>query len=147
MTKVLVDISLIEEAINQLPDTLGNSTFSLRHKLRRAIEDSKEISSVEQQVELLKQWQDAITAVDAEVDKVMEVLRIDPECPLFESIWKLQDVYTQYLSDKLGLGDWIYWYQYDNEMGKKGHEAGVVGNLRSIKSFEDLIWVAKLEAK
>lgn len=147
MTKILIEKDLLNEAINALPDTLGTSQFVLRTKLRNAIACPESQYPVEHQVAMLLAWKDVVTTIDAEAEKLLDLLDASPESPLFEAIWKIQDAYTSAVSEKLGLDDWLYWYQYDNDMGKKAHEAGVEGDMRPIKTFEDLIWVANLSTE
>ena len=37
------------------------------------------------------------------------------------------------------------WFIYENECGEKGHEAGFEGNMRSIKTAEDYLWLVEVD--
>lgn len=92
----------------------------------------------------LEKWKKVVEELDTEVNKLIDVLHVDPESPLLSAIWKMQDAYTHAVADKLELGDWLSWYHFDNDMGKKAYDAGTKEEMRKIKSFEDLIWAASL---
>lgn len=40
---------------------------------------------------------------------------------------------------------WIMWYILENEYGAKGYDAGNKGNMKPIKTTEDLLWVMYAE--
>lgn len=40
---------------------------------------------------------------------------------------------------------WIMWYILENNYGAKGYDAGYKGNMKPIKTIEDLLWVMYAE--
>lgn len=94
---------------------------------------------------ILTRWQMAIEEADAHFDPVVAMLRLDPENRVCQAVWRTQEVLTATTSDLVGDGeDWLHWYWLDNEMGRKGLEAGPKAEKRAIRSLEDLIWVMEV---
>lgn len=78
--------------------------------------------SREDTIVLLREWQKHHTAVEKMMDGIKATIGLDPNGPLFDTVWKLFDAYTNTLSVELGdLGGWLQWYQMENDMGANGH--------------------------
>ena len=97
------------------------------------------------EIQILQRWQIKMMRVDMEVNKLVATLDINPESSLLQAIWDLQHEYTI----EVGLNiprscGWLAWYAEENDYGAKGMEAGVIGDMRPIKTLEDLLWVIKL---
>ena len=98
-------------------------------------------------IAILTRWQKAIEEADAYFDPVVEMLRLDPENRVCQAVWRTQEVLTATTSDLVDdKEDWLHWYWLDNEMGRKGLEAGSKAEKRPIKTIEDLIWVMEAAA-
>ena len=67
--------------------------------------------------------------------------------PFWEVIWDGLCSYQTLLEEVVGdKGEHISWFIYDNDMGRCGLEAGVKGNMKPIKTVDDLIWLITHEA-
>ena len=94
---------------------------------------------------ILTRWQKAIEEADAHFDPVVDMLRLDPENPLCEAVWRTQSALTTTTSDLLDDGkEWLGWYWLENDMGRKGLEEGTEAEKRPIRTLEDLIWVMEV---
>ena len=88
---------------------------------------------------LLRAWQAHHTAVERLMDSTQDSIGLDPNGPLFTTVWALFACYTDALGVELGdMGRWMEWYQYANDMGLRGFEAGYDSNTAPIKTLEDL---------
>lgn len=94
---------------------------------------------------ILTRWQKAIEEADANFDPVVEILGLIPESPLIEAFWCTQSVLTDTTSDLLNDGNgWLVWFWLENDMGRKGLEAGTEAEKRPIRTLDDLIWVMEV---
>jgi len=101
----------------------------------------------DQKLDALKRWATAIEAGEGLLNPVIELLDIRPEGPITTALWTTQDALTKATSDLVGdLSEWLTWFIADNEMGAKAMEAGPVGQLRPIKTLDDLLWVIEVSA-
>ena len=51
-------------------------------------------------------------------------------------------VFGDSLAELVGDGyEWLNWYCFDNDMGKKAYEAGWEGDMRPITQAADLLWL------
>ena len=87
---------------------------------------------------MLKAWQAQHAAIEAVMHDIDRAFGSIPDSPLFNTSWQSFDLYTDTLQKLLGAGDWLTWYQAENDMGERGHGAGYVGSLRKIRTLEDL---------
>ena len=88
---------------------------------------------------LLSDWAKHCAAVEALMAGVESSIGLDPNGPMFDTVWKLFDAYTGTLSVEVGdFCGWLEWYQADNDMGAGKKEAGYDGQLIAIASLEDL---------
>jgi hypothetical protein len=89
-------------------------------------------------VEILQKWETAINESN-EFLKSIDFLDLSPESPLYATIWKLQDVLTEFASARVGDdSEWLDWYRLDNDMGKNEMEAGYKDSLHPVKNLDDL---------
>lgn len=67
------------------------------------------------------------------------------ESEFWESIYSTFDTHLQTVKDVVGdKDDWIEWYLYDNDYGKKEFEAGYDSNLKPVKTIDDLLELIEL---
>jgi hypothetical protein len=87
----------------------------------------------------LAEWQAHHDAVEKLMDGIKASIGLDPAGPLYDTVWGLFGGYTESISAEIGdLGNWLCWFQFENEMGKRGHEAGYDGKTRKVKTLEHL---------
>jgi hypothetical protein len=89
----------------------------------------------------LQVWEQVTKAVDkqlADFEKLFGFV----ESPFTDAIFRMQSEYTDAVAKNVGdASDWLNWYQFDNDMGAKGYEAGFGDDMREIKTLEDLLWL------
>ena len=93
-------------------------------------------------LDLLANWAAHHDKIDKMMDGIKASIGLDPNGPLFDTVWRLFDGYTTALAAQIGDdGDWLPWFYMENSMGSKGHEAGYDGKPRKIKTLADLYWL------
>lgn len=100
----------------------------------------------------LTEWQDRCLAVDIQWSAFAATTGSTIDSPLGNAVWQLLDAYTDAVARLLDLPDSgvpafkhdLNWYAYENDFGHKGHEAGTDGDLRPIRTPEDLAWLIGL---
>lgn len=93
----------------------------------------------------LDEWSMHHAAVERLIDGINYGIGLDPNGPLFATVWALFDAYTDSLAAEIGdLGGWLDWYFAENDMGKRGHEAGYDGKAKKIKNLGSLFWLVEL---
>jgi hypothetical protein len=98
-----------------------------------------------QKIAILTRWQKAIEEADANIDPVVDMLRLDPENPLCQAVWRTQEALTTTTSDLLDDGfEWLGWYWLENDMGRRGHDAGPKDAVRPIRTLDDLVWLLEV---
>lgn len=98
-------------------------------------------SEIEKRIEELVQ-------LKKELDEVYENLytltNLSPESKLVSVMYKPLDKYMillqECINDNVG---WINWFVWDNNCGERGLEAGYTGNMKPIKTVNDLIMLIK----
>ena len=101
----------------------------------------------DQKLAALRRWATAIEAGEGMLNPVIELLDLRPEGPITSALWLTQDALTLATAELVGdKAEWLTWFAADNEMGTKAMEAGPVGQLRPIKTLEDLLWVIEVSA-
>lgn len=101
----------------------------------------------DQKLAALQRWATTIEAGEGMLNPVIELLDLRPEGPITSALWLTQDALTKATADLVGdQAEWLTWFIADNEMGAKAMEAGPVGQLRAIKTLEDLLWVIEVTA-
>lgn len=88
---------------------------------------------------LLGEWVRHHEAIEQMLFRIKTSIGLDPEGPMFETVWKLFDAYTGTLAVEVGdFYGWMEWYQVENDMGAKGSQAGFDGKLSKIETPADL---------
>jgi hypothetical protein len=101
-----------------------------------------------QALNLLETWLDHYNDVDKVFDELNDLIGGMPDSKLQNPVWQMFQGYTGVVSHLIGdRGEWLYWYLYDNEQGKREMEAEVNGKVRKIKTLKDLLRVIKGEVK
>lgn len=74
--------------------------------------------------------------LDAACDSAMKAGAMDPSGPLHDAIWRS----FSGILDRIDVDDWISWYIYENECGKKAMQAKGCGKrgIMPIKTCRDL---------
>lgn len=88
---------------------------------------------------LLKDWRDHHTRAERLMEGVKISIGLDPNGPMFETVWRLFAAYTDTLSVEIGdFCGWLEWFYLENEMGEKCMAAGYDGKVKPIKTLEHL---------
>jgi len=86
-------------------------------------------------------WEQVTKAVDKQFGDFEKLFGF-VESPFTDALFRMQSEYTEAVAKNVGdASDWLNWYQFDNDMGAKGYEAGIEGGTREIKTLEDLLWL------
>ena len=89
----------------------------------------------------LQVWEQVTKAVDKQFGDFEKLFGF-VESPFTDALFRMQSEYTEAVAKNVGDdSDWLNWYQFENAMGAKGYEAGIVGDMREIKTLEDLLWL------
>lgn len=95
----------------------------------------------------IQAWHDAMTRADDAIQPVIDALKLCGEDPITNTVWQLQTdltrAYAALLDDAF---ESLAWYAGENDMGRKGREAGISGTLRPIRTVEDLLWLIEVTA-
>lgn len=90
--------------------------------------------------DLLNEWENTLLEVDSNMDELNKVIGCSPDYPLWESINKMADRYTDLVSEKVGDEDGLLdWYRFDNEYGCKELKAGKGEELKPVTDVEGLL--------
>lgn len=93
----------------------------------------------ENTLSLLSEWKQHHTAVGKLMDGIEEAIGLNPNGPLFDTVWKLFDAYTGTLAVEVEDFDgWLEWFSNENDMGSNGMAAGFDGKTKPIKTLEHL---------
>ena len=88
---------------------------------------------------LLTDWHHHHEAVEKMMDGIKASIGLDPNGPLFYTVWNMFDAYTGALAVEVGdFGGWLDWYYIENDMGKKAMTAGYNENTNPVKTLCDL---------
>ena len=66
---------------------------------------------------------------------------LEVEGNLQNKIWSTVETIISFFDPQ----GWIMWYILENDYGDKGYDAGYKGNMKPIKTIEDLLWVMYCE--
>lgn len=90
--------------------------------------------------DLLNEWENTLLRVEDNMDELNKVLGCSPEYPLWESINKLADRYTDLVSEKVGDdNELLSWYRFDNGYGCNNLKAGKGEDLKPVTDVEGLL--------
>ena len=93
----------------------------------------------ENSMTLLREWLQHHAAVQELMDGIKTSIGLDPNGPIFNTVWRLFEAYTDTLSVELGdFGGWLSWFYLENDMGAKAMHAGYDGKTRPIKTLAHL---------
>ena len=68
-------------------------------------------------------WQEAARELEAQFDKIDEVLPTPPDTSFKSAAWEMFDVYTDALAELVGdTGEWLSWYAWECEFGRNAEE-------------------------
>ena len=96
----------------------------------------------EEKLALLRQWEASYLELDLQMDRLSAVFGSMVHSPFGEAVWGAWGNYTRALAELVGDGyEWLNWYCFDNDMGKKAYEAGWEGDMRPITQAADLLWL------
>lgn len=91
-------------------------------------------------LEYLKLWQKLKGDNDLAYQLLKAATGCEPESPVAGAMFILFDAYTDLLAKLLGdESEWLSWYAWDNQMGKRGMSAGYTGSTKRIKTLKDLL--------
>lgn len=95
-----------------------------------------------QKLAILKRWADAINTGTEHCDKLDEAMGLSPESKTRAAFYDLMEALTKATAELVGdtMGN-LEWHWMDNDMGRKGMRAGRDGDMREIRTLEDLIWL------
>lgn len=96
-----------------------------------------------QKLAALKRWAEAVEAADQHFDAMVDLMGLEPEGPTLTVVYALQGALTNATAELVGdsVGGTVSWYWLDNDMGRKGMRAGRDGDMREIRTLEDLLWL------
>lgn len=98
--------------------------------------------TTEQIASALHAWQHAIEQADQRMQPAIEALSLPPESPVWLAVQDLQTALTVITAAYVGDRDgWLDWFWTENDMGRKGAEAGPTDDMRPIKTLADLRWL------
>ena len=97
-------------------------------------------------MEILTKWAKVITQANDATDK-LNAVGMSPEAPILEALWAATEGLTRAVEMRLGIASpgWLDWYATETDMGSKGLEAGYDGDIRPIRTMEDLAWLVEME--
>ena len=89
----------------------------------------------------LRQWQSAMQAAEQRLDALSELTGINPEAPLFETIYNLMGLATRQVADLTGASlEWLESWWLEHAFGARPMQAGLVGEeLRDMATLEELV--------
>lgn len=94
--------------------------------------------------ERLEEWAKNVQEHDQVLEKYQELLGFTKSL-LINHLFSTFSLYEKAVEELIvgtSVGEWLAWYRYDNDMGKKGYEATLKnGETRKIKNLDDLLWV------
>lgn len=89
----------------------------------------------------LRQWQSAMQAAEQRLDALSELTGINPEAPLFESLYGLMGLATRQAADLTGASlEWLEPWWLEHDFGARPMQAGLHGEpLRTLSTIEELV--------
>ena len=80
-----------------------------------------------------------IAEADRAYDDLARVVGCDPEAPIWTVIGKSNTMLIEQTAKLIGdEGEWLSWYVWENDCGRRGFEAGYDKNMTSIKTAAHL---------
>ena len=80
-------------------------------------------------------------AMDAAWGPFLQGIGNHPDFPAHEESWRTFDAYVAQVSERIGdsQADWLKWFVWENDCGRKCLQAGLVGKQRYICTASDLV--------
>ena len=95
----------------------------------------------QEKIELIQKLQRRLDKADKSMELMYSVFGSNPEGPFQDGIYGLFDMAIDGVAKAIGdEDDWLSWFIYDNEWGKKEYEAGYEPKVK-IKSIEDFVTI------
>lgn len=93
----------------------------------------------QEKIELIQKLEQRLKKADKSMGMMYAVFGRNPEGPFQDGIYGLFDMAIDGVAKAIGdEDDWLTWFIYDNEWGKKEYEAGYKPMVK-IKSIEDFV--------
>lgn len=91
----------------------------------------------------LREWQEAMQAVEGVVSDLMQIVGHDPEAPLHSTVSALQGLATRQMAEIIGASeDWLEAWWLEHNFGERPLQIAIAGEpLREIKNIEELAQV------
>lgn len=97
--------------------------------------------TTQEKIYLIKKLQQKLTKADKSMEMMYSVFGRNPEGPFQDGIYGLFDMAIDGVAKAIGdEDDWLSWFIYENDWGKKGYEAGYEPMVK-IKSIEDFVTI------
>jgi hypothetical protein len=94
----------------------------------------------------LEQWVKVCVKIDARVNEWTKMLGLDIDSPLIQTLFEFETEYTSVCSQIVGdKSEWLNWYAFENDYGKKELEAGIPGEMKRIVTLDDLLTLIDLK--
>lgn len=82
----------------------------------------------------LEAWAGVVGEFDRQMDALYAMTRAQPDSPLLEAIYRLEDAYTKQVAEQVGDADgWLLWFRWECDMGNKPLEARRHAEARFLK--------------
>jgi len=83
-----------------------------------------------------------VATADAMYKLLRDLFGASPESPFVACLHDMLGGYIALLSKAAGDDtEMIYWFVHENDCGAKGMEAGFDGDMRKIRTVDDLMWL------
>jgi len=95
--------------------------------------------------ELIAGLIDRVQEMD-EIDSIIDkVIGYTPDSRLGTVIYNMIDAQVELIERLAGCKDnLLSWFIWENDCGERGLEAGIIGDMREIRTVDDLIWVLEI---
>jgi len=101
-----------------------------------------------EKLKILEDWQ-VLMLDSVEVrDSLTAIIGWDENGKIFRLLERMKELASKsVVMTGTASEDWLDWYAYENDYGKKGNAAGIAGNLTPVKSVGDLLDVIERVGK
>lgn len=94
----------------------------------------------DEKLKLLEIWIKRFHAIQKAYDDAKALLGASPESPMVTAMYDAFQGYTDALGAQIGdQSNWLDWYLWDNDAGKRGFQAGEKGKERPIRNLKHLV--------
>jgi len=82
----------------------------------------------------LEKWAATLAEFDRQVDAFSALTRAQPDSPLLEAIYRVEEAYTAAVAEQVGdVDQWLVWFRWECEMGRTPREASIRTGARMVK--------------